>query len=278
MARRRQQQRERIPLRLPDGREVELLRVVDPRARHLRLLVSVNGPRLTVPLATSQARAQQFLLQHLDWLADQLADDPNAATDVAPPVPGEPGHVLLRGQRLQLDWQRARWLRLHAHEGRLVIGLPDSVRPATLRHALHAFYLGEARADVGRWLPRHANRLPRLPSSCRIRPLVSRWGSLAPRSGALSLDLALVLAPPAAFEYVLVHELCHLLQANHSPAFWREVETRLPDWRSQRNWLREHGTRLKGELRRVLAVFSHPSRADGARSASSTPPHDPDRH
>lgn len=68
----------------------------------------------------------------------------------------------------------------------------------------------------------------------------------------MSLDLALILAPPAAFEYVLVHELCHLIQPNHSAAFWQEVELRLPDWRTQRRWLREDGMQVKRELRRLL--------------------------
>lgn len=55
----------------------------------------------------------------------------------------------------------------------------------------------------------------------------SQWGSLA-TDGHMALDLALVLGRPSAFEYVVVHELCHLIQANHSPAFWREVECRFP--------------------------------------------------
>ena len=68
-----------------------------------------------------------------------------------------------------------------------------------------------------------------------------------------SLDLALLLAPPRAFEYVLVHELCHLLHANHSRRFWREVEARWPDWRAERDYLRGEGLALKARLSRLLA-------------------------
>ncbi|MNV98506.1 hypothetical protein D3C71_1937660 [compost metagenome] len=81
----------------------------------------------------------------------------------------------------------------------------------------------------------------------------SQWGSLAP-DGALSLDLSLVLAPPAAFEYVLVHELCHLIHADHSRAFWREVERRCPDWRLQREYFRDCGRALKARLRKLIAA------------------------
>ena len=79
----------------------------------------------------------------------------------------------------------------------------------------------------------------------------THYASLAP-DGSMALDLALALARPAAFEYVLVHELCHLMQANHSPAFWAEVEARFPQWRAERDYLRTEGRRLKATLRQLL--------------------------
>ena len=93
--------------------------------------------------------------------------------------------------------------------------------------------------------------LPRPPSNFRLRPLSSLWGSLSP-GDVLSLDLSLVLGRPSAFEYVLVHELCHLVHANHSRAFWREVEARWPGWREERDYLRGDGLALKGQLARLI--------------------------
>ncbi|MEE7547885.1 M48 family metallopeptidase, partial [Xanthomonas sp. Kuri4-1] len=123
---------------------------------------------------------------------------------------------------------------------------------AALRRLLRDFYEAQARADVGRWLPRYLPTLPRAPSRLRLKVMSSQWGSLAP-DGSLALDLALVLGRPSAFEYVLVHELCHLIQANHSPAFWHEVEQRFPLWRQERAYFHEQGRQLKAHLRRLLA-------------------------
>ena len=71
----------------------------------------------------------------------------------------------------------------------------------------------------------------------------TRWGSCSSR-GTLSFNWRLALAPLEVLDYVVVHELCHLREANHSPRFWRLVGERRPGWREQRAWLREHGAEL----------------------------------
>ena len=129
---------------------------------------------------------------------------------------------------------------------------PARAGDAALRRALRDFYEAQGRADVGRWLPGHLASLPRSPRRIVFKRTSSLWGSLAP-DGTLALDLALVLARPSAFEYVLVHELCHLLHADHSPRFWAAVEARFPDWREERRYFHAEGRRLKGRLRALLA-------------------------
>lgn len=73
-----------------------------------------------------------------------------------------------------------------------------------------------------------------------IREQKSRWGSCSSR-GNLNFNWKLVLAPPEVLDYVVVHELCHRLQMNHSPEFWNEVERVLPDYQKRRKWLKENG-------------------------------------
>jgi predicted metal-dependent hydrolase len=81
------------------------------------------------------------------------------------------------------------------------------------------------------------------PKRIQIRDQRSRWGSCS-TTGTLSFNWRLVLAPFEVLDYVVVHELCHLREPNHSGRFWKLVEARRPDWRAQRDWLHEHGPEL----------------------------------
>lgn len=234
---------------LADGREVPVRWVRDPRARRLRLIVSDKGARLTVPRAASHKLALAFLHEHRDWLAEQLAKQP--CSTIAPFARGSAETLPLRGRELPIEWRDGRYARAQLGDGVLALQLPERAGDAQARAALREFYLGQARQDLGAWMPKYLPGLPRPPSTFKLRPLSSLWGSLSP-GDALSLDLSLVLGRPSAFEYVLVHELCHLIHANHSRSFWREVEARWPGWRDERDYLRGEGLALKARLSRLL--------------------------
>ena len=236
--------RDSISLTLGNGETVEVLRVRDPRARRIKLSVSERGARLTLPLRVSERAGERFVQEHGDWLMAQLASNGSTVPALQPHVTAA---LPLRGGHTPVAWSEGRALRVAMPDDTLHIAVPPAVRPAALRRALRDFLEAQARADVGRWMPRYLPTLPRAPARLRLRMMSSQWGSLSP-DGSLCLDLALVLAAPAAFEYVLVHELCHLIHADHSRRFWREVEARCPEWRLQRDYFRVEGRRLKAAL------------------------------
>lgn len=243
-----------LELTAPSGGVLRVLKAAHPRARRLRLTVTPKGARVSYPQGTHPAQLAAFLRQHADWLERKLVELRLDAR-LAPPLKvGSPASVPLRGEWVELVWAEGTYPRIELRAGQWVLTVPrPHSRALAVARGLIASYLeAQIRRDVGRWLPGYVPALGVAPTSVRIRPLKSLWGSLDTRD-RINLDLALALAPPAALRYVLVHELSHLKVRNHSPRFWRQVAQLMPGYQAQRDWLRVNGAALKAEVERLIA-------------------------
>ncbi len=91
---------------------------------------------------------------------------------------------------------------------------------------------------------RYFSRLVGVQYGCiTIRNQKSKWGSCSSQ-GNLNFNCLLMLCPPEALDYVVIHELCHRKEMNHSPRFWAEVEKVDPDYKAHRKWLKDEGSKL----------------------------------
>lgn len=120
----------------------------------------------------------------------------------------------------------------------------DSQAPESLRNALEAWYRRQGRRvfaeRVAYWNAQFGFSYGRI----AIRDQKSRWGSCS-RQGNLNFNWRLLLAPLAVLDYIVIHELAHLKEGNHSPRFWALVAEKCPNYREQRDWLRQHGPELQ---------------------------------
>src|SRR5204863_4816961 len=112
-------------------------------------------------------------------------------------------------------------------------------RPALVDRELRAKAAAELPPRLLALAARHGLTVNRV----TIRNQRSRWGSCSSR-GHITLNFRLMLMPPEVREYILIHELMHLKQANHSRKFWRLVEAACPGFRDCERWLRRHGSSL----------------------------------
>ncbi len=248
-----EQQENYLELPTPDGDTIKVLRAAHPRARRLRLTVTSGGARVSYPTGTHPAQVFSFLRKHANWLERKL--DELQIEDTPPPLqPGRPTLIPLRGETTRLVWRDGALPHIELIDDRLVLTLtkPHNQRSLIVARALlHSFLQAQIRRDVSRHLARYVPELGRAPTGVRVKALKSLWGSLDTRD-AVTLDLALALAPPEALRYVVIHELCHLRYRDHSPRFWNLVESLCPDWREQREWLKARGHALKAELARLI--------------------------
>ncbi|KAA5603483.1 M48 family metallopeptidase [Roseospira marina] len=221
-----------------EGRAVPLEVRVNPRARRVALKVDGAAGRviLVLPHRRDEKAARRFLGDRTAWLAEALnrLPPPVALADGAEvPIGGVPHPI-----RHCPDARRGVWLE---DDGTLCVSGQAEHLPRRVQDWLKA----RARTVLTERVAAHAARLGVTPGRITLRDTRSRWGSCAP-SGALNFSWRLVMAPEWVLDYVAAHEVAHLRELNHSPAFWAHVETLVPGAREPaRAWLREHGTALQ---------------------------------
>ncbi|MGB6229460.1 MAG: SprT family zinc-dependent metalloprotease, partial [Litorimonas sp.] len=164
-----------------------------------------------------------------------------------PFVPG--GEILFQGDRYQLvnppvpQGKRGGRAKVNRAARRISVPSPDADSfPGRVRRLL----IREARAELEGATHHYAGQLGKRVGKVSVRDQSSRWGSAVTRRGEghISYSWRLICAPPDILEYVCAHECAHLVEANHSPAFWEVCEGLFPETKMAKRWLVKHGQEL----------------------------------
>lgn len=146
-------------------------------------------------------------------------------------------------QRFVMEKQH--WIEKHLQIASMRRAEKEALLTAEEIHALTTAALQDIPQRVAKFAPIIGVTVGRV----TIRHQKSRWGSCSAK-GNLNFNCLLMLCPERVRDYVVVHELCHRKELNHSPAFWAQVESVLPEYRAQSRWLKENGQRIIGRLER----------------------------
>jgi len=204
-----------------------------PRARRYVVRVTSEGRvRLTVPYRSSIDGGLRFAAAQTEWIQREWRRLEVRAIDWS-----EGTVIWFRGDRLPLSVDGNAVTIGDGHH-RVVMRGAGAVRAAVER---------SLRALATKELPTRTHELARTHDiairKVSVRNQRSRWGSCSTK-GTIALNWRLIQMPASVLDYVIVHELAHRRQPNHSPRFWREVERLDPAWREGERWLRKYGKEL----------------------------------
>ncbi len=214
------------------------------RARLVWLKVGLDGDlTVTIPRSYPAKLVPDYLRNNAAWILhnlEKLDRQPEPAADTGPAR-----SISYLGRPLELVRERC------------VAGAEGVIRRAD-RLIIKVGEAGSASGDdvLLAWLKREAFQIITAKSldwarrmgvkfnKITLRDQRTRWASCSQKAN-LSFSWRLVMAPEAVLKYVIVHELCHLKQMNHSKRFWQWVSRFCPDWREQRKWMDVHGRELR---------------------------------
>lgn len=208
---------------------------------HVRPDASVE---VTAPTGSALEAIEGILRRKAAWITRKQAEM-RARPPVTPAyryVSGEAHLYLGRPYLLEIvPGPKSAVMLAGAH---LCVRTPDPSNPRSVSTALARWYRQEAERVFAEELAAAAGVVRPLgiaaPAAIRIRPMKTRWGSCTSK-GSITLNLRLIHADRALIEYVLVHELCHLAEHNHSKAYYRLLDRALPDWRARKQRLNTTG-------------------------------------
>jgi hypothetical protein len=228
-------QRPRPPAMLAVGsHSVAVVFVRSPRARRYILRVDPTGAvRVTLPARGSQTEAWNFARRNIAWInrrIEQHLAQPSRST-----AWGHGTELLFRDAIVQLTVRASTSSKtVEFADQRIEVPLEADIRGAVERH-LRNLARCELSVCTAQLAAQHDLTVRRI----TIRNQRSRWGSCS-RRGTISLNWRLIQAPAYVRDYIILHELMHLREHNHSDRFWKQVEAVCPDYEVAAKWLKQH--------------------------------------
>ena len=213
--------------------QITLRRMARARRFSLRVAAADGRVTLSLPLRARETDAMAFAQTQEGWIRAALAKMPQGFAVAL----GE--KITVEGVALTLTTGQGRSVRIEGDQ-LIVPGNPDHVGAKVA-----AFLKLCARDRLATASDHYAAQIGREVTQISLRDTRSRWGSCT-HQGALMYNWRLIMAPPAVLKYVAAHEVAHMVEMNHSDAFWAVVAQLYPTWKVQRAWLKRYGAQLQG--------------------------------
>lgn len=222
------------------GRSLPLRIVENNRATRLTLRIAAGGTglRITVPPGISQREVDRFLERHRGWLEQRLSklpDQPQVRPGIKVPVRGVPHTIVHEPGRRGLA-------RISATQDGPVLIVHGDRRHLPRRVA--DFLKREAKCEIEVLVAKHTATVGRRAKAVRFRDTTSRWGSCT-SEGSLSFSWRIAMAPATVIDYLVAHEVAHLIEMNHGPKFWKLCRELCPRTDEAKAWLKRNGSALQ---------------------------------
>ncbi len=226
-----------VQVALASGRAVEALINSRRGAKRMTLRVDPIARRVVVsgPLRLSKRDALGFVIANSGWIETRL----DALPERAPFCDG--ATILFRGRPTKLTQREGRGAPIYQDGEAPELVIASSAD--RFERKCHLVLKAYAQSDALAYSEVLSAQLGKSPKSISLRDTRTRWGSCT-SVGDVMVSWRLIGAPPKVFEYVIAHELAHLIELNHSPCFWRQVDALMPDWKPARAWLKANGAQL----------------------------------
>jgi hypothetical protein len=224
------------------GSAIEIDIRTSKRARKLRLVSGINGVEAIVPLNYRAEELESFVSAKKDWIIktsryySRLKERCGGL---------EPGTIYFLGSKYRFHVVKDRQQSAIISDSMKVVTFHVADR-RRYKQEMQEWYKEQTGRIIAERLPVLASRLNLRYNKISIKSQRSRWASCS-KKGNLNFNLLLAAAPPEVIDYVMIHELMHLVELDHSPRFWQLVKEADPEYKKHKDWLASYAPVIKIE-------------------------------
>jgi hypothetical protein len=218
--------------------------ICSSRRKTIAIQIKSGQVFMLVPKALQAFEIENVLLKKSRWITEKLSMQSQLKTSEAKQfISGEIFSCL--GQDYRLEITQGSFARIGLYQNQLLVSVRDKQADngALIKRLLIQWYQQQAETNLRKKTQHYAKIIGVTPTSIVVKTFKARWGSCSAK-GELHYNWKIIMATDAVVDYVVIHELCHILHHNHSPQFWKAVEFYLPTYRDCKMWLKLNGNRL----------------------------------
>jgi len=220
------------------------------RAKYVRISVGVDGVQVVAPVSMEDNKIIPLVENKREWIFNKFESYRQRPTQIRLEreyISGEELLLLGKSYALRVLEHEGRYCSVKLTNDQFLVSItkdiPQDKRREAIQRTLEKWYLGRAKKLFSERLELYTDKIGVKVNMVRLKNQKTRWGSCS-QKGNLNFNWKLVMAPTHIVDYVVIHELCHLRQMNHSKEFWQLVGTYMPDYKECRKWLKENGLKL----------------------------------
>lgn len=220
------------------------------RAKYVSLSIGTDGVRVVAPFSMNDSVIISLVEKKRKWIFNKFESYRQRLMQIPAErefVSGEKLLFMGNNYPLKVLEHKGGYTKVNLTDGQFLVDInadiPIEKRREEIQGKLEQWYIRRAKELITERLELFSNKIGVKVNTVRFKNQKTRWGSCS-QKGNLNFNWKLVMAPTFIVDYVVVHELCHFKQMNHSPKFWLLVGNQISDYKKMRKWLKENGSKL----------------------------------
>lgn len=221
-------------------------KLIRSKSKYVRITISGNEMKVSAPKGVALIDIERILEKKSKWIMEKYLKNIELKESGNNKSIENFKSIFFKGEKIHVKITKSEKERIKVllNKDGIEIFIPNDLsnlqKEEYIKEAIKKYYTEIAKKDVEKWVKYYSNIIGVTYNSLRIKDQKTRWGSCSSKKN-LNFNWRLIMFPQWIMNYVIIHELCHLVHLNHSERYWNLVGSYMPNFKEAHKWLKENG-------------------------------------